>query len=240
MLKHTGSALTLALGILLSACGSGSAGSSGSGAGPSAGGSSVKVSDVEARLQKAGWTVESSETLSDLDWPAVFIQAKKGNEDNMVSARLWVDSLGDSSTPGAPRPELIRGEGAFIRLGWEPGASKKPGPDLAAYAKQIAPILKPEEATDKHLFSEPKYDAAVKTWNLREESSRSGGRAAPSGAVFNHRFLSNDDGTLNIEIIHFKESLAKGDVQLNGTTLVAVECEDAAARKSLYQALSGG
>lgn len=241
MFTRLAAAITLTLATLLGGCGK-SDGSGGSGQASSAslGGKGLESKDVEARLKKAGWTITSSEPDSDLNWPSLYMHITKGEGDKAVSATVWVDALSESSAAGAPAPQLVLGDGALLRFGWAPGAAKKPAPDLAAYAKDISPIEKPENATDNNLFTNAKYQAAVTKWGLKNDGSRGGGRVSPSDVVYNHRFLDGDAGTLCIEIVHYKGGVQKGEAKLVGTTLVAVQADDEATKKSVYDALSGG
>ncbi|MDI1429152.1 hypothetical protein [Polyangium sorediatum] len=198
-------------------------------------GKEASASAAEERLKKAGWTIESSEDQGE-NWRSLYLKITKGKDDDQRSARVWIDAFAEASE-GAPKPAITTGKGALIRFGWEP-QDKKPAPDLAPFAKDVAAICPPEKATDE-LFNDTKFDDAVKKWGLTNSGSRSGGRLSASGVVYNHRFLSGEAGTLAIEIVHFDKAVADGDTRLVGTTLVAVDADDEATKKELYGILSG-
>jgi len=198
----------------------------------------LAAKDAEARLKKAGWTIDSSEP-GDEDWPSLYIKLSKSEGEDTRYATVWVDSLGESAHEGAPAPHLTMGNGALIRLGWAPSADKKPAPDLAAYAKDVAAIDTPENATDNHLLTGTKFSDAAQKWGLTKNGSRGGGRVSNAGVVFNHAFLDGEAGTLAVEIVHYKGAVEKGEARLVGKTLISVDADDDATKKALYAALGG-
>jgi hypothetical protein len=215
--------------------GSASGNASGQVASPSRG-TALTAKGAEERLVAAGWKIESNQA-GEQDWSSHYLKIQKGEDDAFRSAKVWVDALGESSAPGAPKPVLTLGNRALIRFGWAPSADKKPAPDLARFAKDVAEITSPDRATDE-LFNHPKFSQAVTKWGLREDGGRSGGRVSPSDVVYNHRFLEGDTGTLAIEVVFFAKAIEKGDARMIGTTLIAVEADDDATRKALFELLT--
>ncbi|MDI1477305.1 hypothetical protein [Polyangium sp. y55x31] len=200
-------------------------------------GTDASAKATEERLTKAGWTIESSEDNGE-NWRSLYLKVSKVKGDDQQTARVWIDAFAEPAE-GAPKPVLTLGKGTLIRFGWEPTSDKKPAPDLAPFAKDVAAICPPEKATD-NLFNDFKFDDAVKKWGLSDSGSRAGGRLSPSGVVYNHRFLSGEAGTLAIEIVYYEKALAEKEAQLVGTsTLIAVDADDEATAKELYGILGG-
>lgn len=210
---------------------------SGSPAAPGAAGASQAAStkELEARLQKAGWTIKSSEDDGD-DWPSRYIKMEKGEDDDFQRATVWIDAFGDAHE-GKPKPHVVVGKGALIRFGWDPSDPSKPAVDVAGFAKDIVALTPPELATD-NLFSTLKFDEVVKKWGMGGADSGSGGRVSQAGVVFNHRTPMSEAGTVRMEIVHYQRPLESGDVRLFGTTLVSVGTDDAKTKKAILDALS--
>ncbi|TKD06414.1 hypothetical protein [Polyangium fumosum] len=231
---------SLVLVLALTTAGYGCSKSDGAADSTKSGGDSAKGAlsskGAEERLKKAGWTIESSEDQHE-NWSSLYIDVKKGKDDDQRSATIWIDAFAET-VEGAPKPELTMGKGALIRFGWEPTLDKKPAPALAPFVKDVAAISTPEKATD-NLFSDTKFGDAVKKWDLAEMGDRSGGRLSPSGVVYNHRFLAGDAGVLAIETVYYEKAIAEGTARLVGTTLVAVKADDDATKKELYDILGG-
>ncbi len=193
---------------------------------------------AEDRLKAAGWTIDSSEPGED-PWPSTYVKITKGKDDKAVSATLWIDALGEPNQKG-PKPVITMGKDALVRVGWTPATdSKTPAPDLAVIAKDIAAVSTPEKVTDDFFFGLSKLDEAAKKWKVKDDGSRGGGRAAPTGTVFNYRFLDGDGGTLSIHDVVFGEAVKKGGVRLVGTTVVGVDADDDATKKKLLDILAG-
>jgi hypothetical protein len=237
----------VSLTLSLSACGAKDGAKTDGSSSPASSAEATKPKTVELtpkvaedRLKAAGFTISSSEPGDD-DWQSTYMKVEKGTDDKAVSATIWIDALGTTSSKDGPKPVITMGKDALFRVGWAPAEGKKGAPDLAAIAKDVAKVATPEKATDDFFFGLGKLDEAAKSWKVTEESSRSGGRGAPSGVVYNYRFLSNENGTLVLQDVVFGEAVKKGGTKLVGNTLVAVDAsDDKATEKKLYDILLAG
>lgn len=195
---------------------------------------------AEERLRAAGWTFEAPDA-SDDDWQSTYLKVEKGKDDNVVSAKVWIDAFSETASEGGPKPVLTMGKSALVRVGWAPeSGTKKPAPDLAAISKDIAAVCAPEKVTDDFFFGLSKLDEAAKKWKVTNNGARGGGRMALSGVVYNYRFLDGEGGTVVIHDVVFGDAVKKGDAKLVGNTLVAVDADDDATKKKLYEVLEGG
>ncbi len=247
-MRHKLAPLAVAsLSVALAACGSKDAAKASGSSAPSSSSEAAKPKAVELtpkiaedRLKAAGFTISSSEP-GDEDWQSTYMKVEKGADEKAVSATIWIDALGTSAAKDAPRPVITLGDGALVRVGFTPNEGKKGAPDLAAIAKDVAKVAAPGKVTKELFFGLGKLEEAAKRWKVTEESSRSGGRSAPSGVVYNYRFLSNEDGTLVIDDVDYGAAVKKGGTKLVGDTFVAVDAgDDTATEKKVYEILLAG
>lgn len=195
--------------------------------------SAASVKDLEAKLQKAGWTFDSSEDNNDA-WPARRIEVKKEEGDVSKSATVWIEDLG-TSLGGKPKPHIVVGKGALLRFVWDPRDAAKPAVDLVGLAKDIVAITPPEKATDDLGRSE-KYGETLKKWGL-SAGSGNGSLATNADVIFNNRTASNDAGTVVLDIVHYQKALEEGRAKLLGMTLVSVWAKESATAKEVLAAL---
>src|SRR5690349_14824431 len=83
----------------------------------------ASAANVEARLTKAGFTIESKED-NGFNWPSLYIKVEKTAGEDTHRATIWFDAMGEA-TEGAPKPVITAGKDAFLRFGWEPSDDKK-------------------------------------------------------------------------------------------------------------------
>ncbi len=193
--------------------------------------------DIEARLAKAGWTVDEREDEDVDGWPSLFMKLQKGGDDDARAAKVWIDAFGEP-LEGQPKPRVDVGKGALLRFAWQPSAPAQEGPDLAGFSRDVLAVAAPDKATDR-LFNTDGFDRALAKWGMAISPGSGGGRAR-GDVIFNHRRANaKDGGALAIEVVHFPKALEKGTARLLGTTLVAVQADRPATATAILAALGG-
>lgn len=196
---------------------------------PKAVGSSMSKADLEARLKKAGWTVDESQEM-DVDYKRLQVRLSKQEGDKGVDADVNVLYLAEPYDAKLPKAVVQAGKKAALRVAWIPSEEGKKGPDLAAIKKDILAKAPPEKVKDDVFFKD--FDKLAESWKLTNDGSRGGGSSW--GPVFqNYRWLNGDGGTVSIHVVE----LGEGASAVVGDTVVWVESEDQAlAKKVLAQA----
>jgi hypothetical protein len=229
--------VVLILGLGLGGCNS-STGSGGSGAASAsaaargkAAGASLAQADLEARVKKAGWTVDGSEEM-DVEYKRLRVRLSKQEGDKSLSADVNVLYLTEPFEPKNPKAVVQANDKGALRVAWVPDEGAKKGPDLEAIKKDILAKAPPEKVTDDVFFKD--FDKLVAKWKLTDQSSRGGG--STWGAVFqNYRYLSGEGGTVSIHAV----GLGKGAAKIVGTNVVWVDADDDALAQKVLAIVTG-